>query len=205
MSSRPFGPFAIGKASRRLVAGPDGCADASADSRETGPSAAATTAVLDHAFRNEGPSLLRYLGRRAGYDAAPDMLQEVFVRAAGSAQVGRLNNPAAFLRRVARNLLIDRSRRRGADDVIVFPLDEEQHAASLPEQEHHLEARDLMRLYEGAVDALPEKTRRVFLMHRVDELSYREIHERLGISIATVEYHMMKALAQIARAVDAGR
>nr|WP_082703716.1 sigma-70 family RNA polymerase sigma factor [Novosphingobium sp. Fuku2-ISO-50] len=149
--------------------------------------------------------MLRYLGRRAGYDAAPDMLQEVFVRAAGSAQVGRLNNPAAFLRRVARNLLIDRSRRRGADDVIVFPLDEEQHAASLPEQEHHLEARDLMRLYEGAVDALPEKTRRVFLMHRVDELSYREIHERLGISIATVEYHMMKALAQIARAVDAGR
>ena len=45
----------------------------------------------------------------------------------------------------------------------------------------------------------------MFLMHRVEELSYREIHEELGISIATVEYHMMKALAHIARMVDAAR
>jgi len=133
------------------------------------------------------------------------MLQEVFVRAAGSPQLGKLNNPAAFLRRVARNLLIDRSRRHNGDNLVVFPLDEEQHAVIQPDQAHHLEALDLMRLYEAAVDALPQKTRRVFLMHRVDELSYREIHERLGISVATVEYHMMKALAHIARAVDAGR
>jgi RNA polymerase sigma-70 factor (ECF subfamily) len=161
--------------------------------------------VLDNAFRREGPSLLRYLGRRAGPEAAPDMLQEVFVRAAGSAQAGKLRNPAAFLRRVARNLLIDRSRRRKADNVIVFPLDEDQHAASLPTQEQGLEMQDLLRLYEDAVDTLPEKTRRVFLMHRVDELSYREIHERLEISIATVEYHMMRALSHIALAVDAGR
>jgi RNA polymerase sigma-70 factor (ECF subfamily) len=42
-------------------------------------------------------------------------------------------------------------------------------------------------------------------MHRVDELSYREIHEALGISIATVEYHMMRALAQISKVVDEGR
>lgn len=52
---------------------------------------------------------------------------------------------------------------------------------------------------------MPFKTRRVFLMHRVDELSYREIHERLGISIATVEYHMMRAIGQIAKAVDSGQ
>ena len=46
---------------------------------------------------------------------------------------------------------------------------------------------------------------RVFLMHRVDELSYREIHECLGISIATVEYHMMRALGFIAKVVDGGQ
>ncbi|MDR7062419.1 DNA-directed RNA polymerase specialized sigma24 family protein [Sphingopyxis sp. BE235] len=45
----------------------------------------------------------------------------------------------------------------------------------------------------------------MFLMHRVDELSYREIHECLGISIATVEYHMMRALGFIAKVVDGGR
>ncbi len=72
----------------------------------------------------------------------------------------------------------------------------------MTEQEFELEVQDLMRIYEGAVDAMPPKTRNVFLMHRVDELSYRQIHERLGISVATVEYHMMKALAQISKAMD---
>lgn len=65
-----------------------------------------------------------------------------------------------------------------------------------------MEAADLMSLYEAAVDSMSPKTREVFLMHRVDELTYREIHEQLGISVATVEYHMMKALAHIAQAVD---
>lgn len=162
-------------------------------------------ASLEASFRTERDKLLTYLGRRAGHDIAPDLVQEVFARAAGSAQASSLINPAAFLRRIARNLLIDRARRRAANDVIVLPLEEGRDAACPPQQEWGLEAEDLLRLYQEAVDTLPEKTRRVFLMHRVDEFSYREIHEELGISIATVEYHMMKALAHIARSVDAAR
>lgn len=160
---------------------------------------------LEACFRAERGKLLGYLGRRVGHDVAADLVQEVFARAAGSAQAGRLANPAGFLMRIARNLLIDRARRRAANNVIVFPLEEQRDAACAPQQEWGLEAEDLLRLYQEAVDSLPEKTRRVFLMHRVDEFSYREIHEELGISIATVEYHMMKALAHIARRVDAGR
>lgn len=160
---------------------------------------------LEAAFRSERGKLTRYLGRRAGRDLAPDLVQEVFARAAGSEQASRLDNPAAFLRRIARNLLIDRSRRRAANAVSVVAMDEARDLSCSPQQEWYLEASDLLRLYEGAVDALPEKTRRVFLMHRVDEMTYREIHEKLGISVATVEYHMIRALAHIARFVDAGR
>lgn len=187
VSSRPLASLTARSAARREVAG--------AEERASPP-------VLDHAFRHEGPSLLRFLRRRVGYDDAPDMLQEVFLRAVGSRQAGHLANPAAFLRRIARNLLIDRARRQSRNPAAVFPLDEAVHAAAPPEQDHALIARDLLRRYEAAVDRLPDKTRRVFLMHRVDEMSYREIHEQLGISIATVEYHMMKALAQITRALD---
>ncbi|OWR01246.1 RNA polymerase sigma factor [Sphingopyxis witflariensis] len=169
----------------------------------TGPRAAdAGYAALDSAFRNNGAVLLRYLGRHAGQEAAPDLMQEVFLRAAGSEQRHRLANPAAFLQRIARNLLINRAISRKRNKVILLPLQEEHDAASPPEQELEMEAADLLRLYERAVTDLSEKTRRVFLMHRVEELSYREIHQRLGISIATVEYHMMKALAHIAQVVD---
>ena len=162
-------------------------------------------ASLDAAFRSESPQLLRYLRRQAGPDAAPDLLQEVFSRAAGSAQLTALRNPAAFLRRIARNLLIDVSRRRQRAGATVVPLDEEYHGASAPVQGQEIEAQDLLRLYEAALDTLPERTRCIFLMHRVEELSYREIHERLEISIAAVEYHMSKALAHLARSVDAAR
>lgn len=150
-------------------------------------------------------SLFHFLRRKAGSEEAPDLVQEVFARAAGSAQRHQLVNPGGFLRRIAQNLLIDRARRQKTARATFFPLREECDGATPAAQEWNLEAADLLRLYEAAVDAMPPKTRRVFLMHRVDELSYREIHERLGISIATVEYHMMKALGQISKAVDGGR
>jgi len=150
-------------------------------------------------------SLFHFLRRKAGPEEAPDLVQEVFARAAGSEQRHRLVNPGGFLRRIAQNLLIDRARRHKTTPAVFFPLREESDAVTPAAQEWNLEAADLLRLYETAVDAMPPKTRRVFLMHRVDELTYREIHEQLGISIATVEYHMMKALGQISKVVDGGR
>ena len=42
-----------------------------------------------------------------------------------------------------------------------------------------------------------EKTRKVFLLHRVEELTYKEIGERLGVSIPTVQYHVARALAHL--------
>ncbi|MFC3308466.1 RNA polymerase sigma factor [Blastomonas aquatica] len=162
-------------------------------------------ADLDAAFREHGKALLQFLRRKASPQEAPDLVQEVFVRAAGSAQRHSLDNPGGFLRRIAQNLLIDRSRKAGRQGAPDLSFCEERDFASPPQQAWDMEAADLMSLYEAAVDSMPPRTREVFLMHRVDELSYREIHNRLGISVATVEYHMMKALAHIAKAVDYDR
>lgn len=160
---------------------------------------------LEDTFRAERDRLLRYLGRRAGRDVAPDLVQEVFARAASSQQAGRLINPTAFVRRIARNLLIDRARARKTNKVILFPLDEERDISVPPEQGLAIEVEDLLRLYQQAVDGLPEKTRRVFRLSRNENLTYRQISERLGITVATVEYHMMRAIAIVASAVEAHR
>lgn len=45
-----------------------------------------------------------------------------------------------------------------------------------------------------ALQKLPEKCRLVFLMSRLDHLTYQEIADILGISIKTVENHMGKAI-----------
>ena len=44
------------------------------------------------------------------------------------------------------------------------------------------------------LDALPEKCRQIFVMSRYEELKYKEIAEKLNISIKTVETQMSKAL-----------
>ncbi|MEZ5082725.1 MAG: RNA polymerase sigma-70 factor [Bacteroidales bacterium] len=45
-----------------------------------------------------------------------------------------------------------------------------------------------------ALDKLPEKCREVFELSRFDEMKYKDIAEKMDISIKTVEVHMSKAL-----------
>lgn len=59
--------------------------------------------------------------------------------------------------------------------------------------------RDTERLaaYRAAVDRLPVLTRTVFLLHRVDDLSYTEIADRLAISVDAVEGFIAQALVML--------
>lgn len=153
-------------------------------------------------YQSEHVKLIRYLQRRVGADLAPDIAQEVFVRAAASPQLLHLVNPGGYLCRIAQNILIDRqrTRRRRADPL---PLIEAIDAPVAPEQDHALLANDLQRVLERALGKLPDRTRRVFVMHRFEDMAYREIHRELGISLGAVEYHMARALAYIRGAVEA--
>lgn len=53
---------------------------------------------------------------------------------------------------------------------------------------------EMHQLVKRAVDKLPEKTRRIFLMSRMGDLSHKEIAERTGLSVKTVEFHITKAI-----------
>jgi RNA polymerase sigma-70 factor, ECF subfamily len=46
-----------------------------------------------------------------------------------------------------------------------------------------------------SIDKLPPERKKVFIMHRYDELKYKEIAEKLNISVKTVENQIGKALA----------
>ena len=61
---------------------------------------------------------------------------------------------------------------------------------------------EVLALYEAAVDQLPPLTRLVFLLHRVDDLSYREIAARLTIDVRAVECCIAEALVMIGTFVD---
>lgn len=161
------------------------------------------SAAFTALYQAEHGRLLRYFRRRVGRDAAPDLAQEVFIRLLRSGTLAQIDSPGAWLSRVARNLLIDNARRAKRQQAIIYPLDEARDAPAPPEQGLRLEAVDLRRSYWRALHAMSPKTRRIFLMHRLRQLTYREIAEQLGIGDKAVEYHMTRALALCRRAVAA--
>lgn len=65
----------------------------------------------------------------------------------------------------------------------------------LSDQESELIYKELQEKIHTAIDSLPEQCKKVFLLSRQDELKNREIAEKLGISLKTVEKHISKALS----------
>jgi RNA polymerase sigma-70 factor, ECF subfamily len=76
---------------------------------------------------------------------------------------------------------------------------EYEPAANTTEEIIH--EKELQREVNKAIDALPHACRTVFLMSRMDEMSYKEIAEALNISVKTVENQMSKALKLVREAV----
>jgi len=62
------------------------------------------------------------------------------------------------------------------------------------EPDRQLEKSELDSAVESTLDSLPEKVRRIFEMSRFEGLKYKEIADKLLISIKTVEANMGKAL-----------
>lgn len=169
--------------------------------RVRSPDGYTPTATIEQLYEEEGPRLLRYFQRKTGNcHTAPDLVQDAFARLAGVGRLTELANPAAYLQRIARNLLVDRARARHTHNAFV-PL-EEWDAETPPAQEDALFASDTLRLYEAAIAGLPERTQMVFLLQRADDLTYRQIAKRLGVTLWTVEYHMKRAITHLDRMLD---
>ncbi len=134
---------------------------------------------------------------------AEDVVQEAYIRFAAAVEGGKVDNPVSYLYRIVRNLAIDTFRRESRQ--IAGLLSDAQFQA-LPEEtpaaDRTLVARRRLRQLEGAVAELPERTRRIFVLNRLHGETYQEIADRLGVSVSTVQKHLMRALAHAMSRLD---
>lgn len=56
---------------------------------------------------------------------------------------------------------------------------------------------DLLRRLEEAMLNMPELQRKIFLAHRLDDMSYREIARHTGLTVRQVERHMARAIYKL--------
>lgn len=141
--------------------------------------------------------LTRYLTRRMGSSqCAGDVVHDTYLRLQGLSAVPPVDNPRAYLFRMADNIAIDRLRSQGREHRRQDgPAALEGRPCDAPDAEVALAQRQRLRLLSQAIDELSPRCREIFLMHRLDGLSHAEIASRLGISRSAVEKHIMRALA----------
>jgi RNA polymerase sigma-70 factor (ECF subfamily) len=76
------------------------------------------------------------------------------------------------------------------------------HAETIPDKtlgpEQQLTFNDLLNEVNLLVDALPEKKRIIFRMNKMEGFKYKEIADILGISVHTVQNHMVEAVKILA-------
>lgn len=87
-------------------------------------------------------------------------------------------------------MLIRKKRRRSAIEADLAY----QSQGKSTEPEEILEVKEIREVVNKTLEELPEKPAQIFKMSRYEGLKYREIAEKLSISIKTVEANMGKAL-----------
>jgi len=135
------------------------------------------------------PMLDRYLRRRwRDHWEVPDLRQEAYVRVYEAAILEKPFNPKHFLFQVARNLMIDRSRRKNVVSFDSFAdfdgmeIDDDQ-----PTAEQSTAVRQEMRLLRAAIGNFPPRCREVVTLRKIEGLSQREVATKMGITEDTVE------------------
>ncbi len=162
-----------------------------------GPSPAARGRDFASLYRATIAPLRRYLTRLLGNTAeAQDVAHDAYLRLypTATADASRYNQPEAVLYTTARRLAINRLKRRTISPIDATAAPPESAATTSPGVTSEVMARQELRLLEAAIADLPEGCRNVLLLRKVELLSHREIAERLGIAISTVEKQHARAL-----------
>jgi len=123
---------------------------------------------------------------------ADDLVQEAWIRLECYQRDQVVAQPEAFLMRAALNLSIDAHRMRVSHGEEVL-LEDVVLVDATPSAEAVIYARERMARLSVCLGRLNDKTRVIFLAHRIDGMSYQEIARLQGLSISSVEKHIAKA------------
>jgi RNA polymerase sigma-70 factor (ECF subfamily) len=147
--------------------------------------------------------LTRYFRRRVSQGSdIDDLVQEVFTRIVARDSTSSVDNLSGYVFQTAASVLADRGRRRWARRADAHEELTLEHAGEdTLDPERVLSGKQSLRAATAALLSLPERTRTIFILHRLEGYKHREIAAHLGISVSAVEKQIMRAVQHLARSV----
>lgn len=159
--------------------------------------------MVDDGFRDEFSALFRamypelcnfvvqYVTSRA---IAEELVQDLFLRLweRGEQDPGALPTGRTYLYRAARNRALDHLKHERVVErtARTCPLPDDLFA---PPADAELGAPKLAAAIDAAIQELPPRTRRVFVLTKGNGLTYAQVAEVMEISVKTVEGQMSRA------------
>jgi RNA polymerase sigma-70 factor (ECF subfamily) len=141
-------------------------------------------------------ALRAYLRAQFGSVGDPDdIVQETYIRLLRARERGPIDSPRGLLFATARNAARDVLRRRGSAPT--YPIAETDAARVFdegPGVPERVSRRQETHLLSAAIAELPPRCREILVLRKFENLSHREIAQRLGIAEHTVEAQLTKAL-----------
>jgi len=124
---------------------------------------------------------------------AEDLVQEVFIKVWEKRETIRKESVKSLLYTIANNLMINHYNH-------LKVVREHQSGAAIADKDNQtpqfqLETKEFEVLLNSVIADMPDGSREVFWMNRIDKLKYDEIASRLDLSVKAVEKRMAKALA----------
>ena len=151
--------------------------------------------VYKSVFDTQAEGLRNFMYYKTGnLQQSEDLMQDAFGKLWEECAKVPFAKAKSFLFTVANNLFLNHVKHQK----VVLKFEQKPHQDRNQQTPQYLmeEAEFKVKL-ETAIQNLPETQREVFLMSRIDELKYREIAARLGVSVKAVEKRMHKALTAL--------
>lgn len=125
---------------------------------------------------------------------AEEIVQDIFADMWERRKTLMIGNLEHYLFRAVKHKVLDYIRaqivRRQHEDAVLQVASDYGQA----DAEEELAYRELKDAFHSGLDDLPEKTREIFRLSRIEHLSVREISDTLHIPERTVSYHIAQAL-----------
>ena len=157
-------------------------------------------------YDRHAPTVLRFLGRRVGAEAAEGLLGDLFRIAFERRRTFDVSRASAlpWLYGIGSNLLLKHrrgeARRLRANARMAADEESPVRRASAGA----LDARLLFPRVADAIEALPDGEREALLLFAWEELSYQSVAEALELPIGTVRSRLNRARAQLRELLEPG-